>query len=295
VQRYVFLHCITLHFYFALYSILNAEVIGMYIAIPFETEFEINSVKDLPKFKQIMESLKMKINKSQLARELGVDRRTIDKYLNGFVPKRTRVKASKIDALHPIIAALLSEDSKQKFYYRRVLWQYLKDNHGLVCGASTFRSYITRTPEFRAYFEEDQRIPSPKGTVRFETPAGKQAQLDWKESISYETRDGEKVEVNVGVPVLSHSRLRSFLLTTSKAQPILMSFLTETFEALGGVPAELVTDNMKTVMDEARTEYSSGKINEICPVCPRFRLYRQTLHCRQAKNERQSGNHYEIA
>jgi transposase len=243
------------------HCILNPEVIGMYIAIPFETAFEINSVKDLPKFKQIMESLKMKINKSQLARELGVDRRTIDKYLNGFVPKRTRVKASKIDALYPIIAALLSEDSKQKFYYRRVLWQYLKDNHGLECGASTFRSYIAKTPEFSAYFEEDERIPSPKGTVRFETPAGKQAQLDWKESIPYETRDGEKVEVNVGVLVLSHSRLRSFLLTISKAQPILMSFLTETFEALGGVPAELVTDNMKTVMDEARTEYSSGKIN----------------------------------
>jgi transposase len=233
----------------------------MYIAIPFETEFEINSVRDLPKFKQIMESLKMKINKSQLARELGVDRRTIDKYLNGFVPKRTREKASKIDALYPIISALLSEDSKQKFYYRRVLWQYLKDNHGLECGASTFRSYIARTPEFRAYFEEDQRIASPKGAVRFETPAGKQAQLDWKESIAYETRDGEKVEVNVGVLVLSHSRMRSFLLTISKAQPILLSFLTETFEALGGVPTELVTDNMKTVMDEARTEYSSGKIN----------------------------------
>jgi hypothetical protein len=42
---------------------------------------------------------------------------------------------------------------------------------------------------------------------------------------------------------------------------VLLSFLTETFEALGGVPAEIVTDNMKTVMDEARTEHSPGKIN----------------------------------
>ncbi|VDG98083.1 Transposase and inactivated derivatives [Lysinibacillus sphaericus] len=233
----------------------------MYIAIPFETGFEVNSLKDLSKFKQIMESLKMKINKSELARELGVDRRTIDKYLNGFIPKRTREKASKIDELYPVIAALLCEDSKQKFYYRRVLWQYLKDNHGLNCADSTFRSYIAKTPEFQAYFEEDRRIPSPKGTVRFETPAGKQAQLDWKESILYETSDGAKVEVNVGVLILSHSRLRSFLLTVSKSQPVLLSFLTETFEALGGVPLELITDNMKTVMDEARTEYSAGRVN----------------------------------
>lgn len=34
----------------------------------------------------------MKINKSQLARELNVDRRTIDKYLIDFTPKGTKNK-----------------------------------------------------------------------------------------------------------------------------------------------------------------------------------------------------------
>ena len=33
------------------------------------------------------------------------------------------------------------------------------------------------------------------------------------------------------------------------------------FETFGGVPEEILTDNMSTVMDEARTEYSKGKIN----------------------------------
>ncbi len=42
-----------------------------------------------------MGNLKMKINKSQLARELNVDRRTIDKYLNGFTPKGTKIKHRK--------------------------------------------------------------------------------------------------------------------------------------------------------------------------------------------------------
>ena len=37
--------------------------------------------------------------------------------------------------------------------------------------------------------------------------------------------------------------------------------MTEAFEAFGGVPKVIVTDNMKTVMDEARTEYSTGIVN----------------------------------
>lgn len=113
----------------------------MYIQLEIETDFKINSLSDLANFKQVMEHLNMKINKSKLARDMGVDRRTIDKYLNGFIPKTKRNKPSKIDEFYPIIASLLSEDSKQVFYYRRNLWQYLKDNHGLDCGQSTF-SYL---------------------------------------------------------------------------------------------------------------------------------------------------------
>src|SRR5690625_6731012 len=41
-----------------------------------------------------------------------------------------------------------------------------------------------------------------------------------------------------------------------------MSFLTESFEAIGGVPKTLLVDNMKTIMDEPRTAYKSGKVNE---------------------------------
>ncbi|MBG9582548.1 hypothetical protein ABE42_25815 [Bacillus thuringiensis] len=91
----------------------------------------------------------MKINKSQLARELNVDRRTIDKYLNGFTPKGTKNKASKIDTYYEVIAVLLSSDSKQTFYYKRVLWQYLTDNHGLQCSQSAFRAYRGPTNKTR--------------------------------------------------------------------------------------------------------------------------------------------------
>ena len=47
--------------------------------------------------------------------------------------------------------------------------------------------------------------------------------------------------------------------------------MTEAFETFGGVPKVIVTDNMKTVMDEARTEHFSGTINnKFAAICPRF-------------------------
>ncbi|MGG5370400.1 hypothetical protein IGI67_002025 [Enterococcus sp. AZ196] len=236
------------------------EVIVMEFEMNIDTTFEVKSLSDLPRLGEVMKELKLKINKSKLARDLGKDRRTVEKYLNGFIPKTKRDKPSKIDPYYEVIASLLSEECPQEFYYMRVLWQYLTDNHGLVCESSTFRKYINNIEEFRSYFKDGKRLSTP-GTPRFETIPGKQAQLDWKESIRYQTVDGELIDVNVAVLVLSNSRFRTFQLTLSKTQDVLFSFLTNTFEKLGGVPEEIVTDNMKSVMDDARTENYSGKIN----------------------------------
>ena len=52
----------------------------MHIQINVNTDIEIKSLADLPKLKILMENLKMKINKSKLARDMDVDRRTVDKY-----------------------------------------------------------------------------------------------------------------------------------------------------------------------------------------------------------------------
>lgn len=75
----------------------------------------------------------MKVNKSQIARELKVDPRTVAKSSNGYIKPTTRNYKSKIEAFEPIIKDLLSKDPIQVFYYKRILWQYLKDNHGLDC------------------------------------------------------------------------------------------------------------------------------------------------------------------
>lgn len=235
----------------------------VHIQLNINTEIEINDLTDLPKLKLLMESSHMKINKSQLAREFGVDRRTIDKYLNGYSITKERKRKSKIDELYNVIKALLAEDSIQKFYYKRVLWQYLIDNHGLECSASNFRTYISKKPEFQRYFDSNKGrdTSSAQAVVRFETPPAEQAQLDWKEDIKYITKDGEVIYVNILVLTLSFSRLKVYQVSLSKSQIILLSFLTEAFEIIGGVPKTLLVDNMKTIMDDARTKYQKGKMN----------------------------------
>ncbi len=72
--------------------------------------------------------------------------------------------------------------------------------------------------------------------------------------------NGETVIVNVFVLLLSYSRFRVYRLSISKTQDVLFNFLDGAFEVLGGVPQEIVTDNMSTVMDTARTENFEGKI-----------------------------------
>lgn len=225
------------------------------------TDLNIQSVKDLYKLKPFMEETSLKINKSQIARELDVDRRTVDKYINGYQKPTTRCSNNCITPFYDIIADLLSDKNQQIFYYRKVLWQYLVDNHGYKGAYCNFASYLRTYPEFDSYFRKNRQQNKDSVTIRYETEMGQQAQLDWKESIPFILDTGEQIEINVFVLLLSYSRFRVYKLSLSKTQDILFSYLDEAFEIFGGVPSEIVTDNMKTVMDEARTEFSPGKIN----------------------------------
>ena len=229
------------------------------------SDIQINSLRDLVKLKPFLEDSTLKINKSQIARELGKDRRTVDKYLKGYEKPTARRRSSCIDDYYDIIKDLLSDENQQTFYYKRVLWQFLKDNHGLSCAQSSFRRYISQHSEFQSYFERRQKQHiKKKSHLRFETPLGKQAQLDWKKSIKFLLKSGEWIDINIFVLLLSSSRFRVYRLSLSKTQDILCSFIDDAFETFGGVPEELLTDNMKTVMDQPRTAYSKGKVN------PRF-------------------------
>ena len=147
------------------------------------TNIRIESVKDLYKLKSFLEDGTLKINKSQIARELEVDRRTVDKYIKGYSKPRTRNCNECIKPFYDIIAELLSDRNQQVFYYRKVLWQYLVDNHSFTGVYCNFCHYLKKYPEFDSYFRKSKASNTNNVTIRYETPMGKQAQLDWKESI----------------------------------------------------------------------------------------------------------------
>lgn len=241
---------------------VTMEVNSMILKSSIIVDLKINSLEDLYKLKPFTENSSLNINKSQIARELGVDRRTVDKYINGFQKSKKRKKGSRLDKYYDVIQELLSEQNSQVFYYKRILWQYLVDNHGLNnCKYSNFCHYINSHEEFAAYFKEKKPSNADRPVIRFETPEGKQAQLDWKENIPFVLKSGETITINVLVLLLSYSRFRVYRLSLSRTQDVLLALLNDAFETFGGVPQEIVTDNMKTVMDQSRTDASKGKVN----------------------------------
>jgi transposase len=204
----------------------------MIIEVDIHSEIKINKLEDLHKLKPIMEGNNLKVNKIQIARELGVDPRTVDKYLNGYIKTTTRNRKSKIEAFEPIIKELLSKESIQIFYYKRILWQYLKDNHELDCAQSSFRRYISNHSEFNEYFNNRKKGHiATAAPMRYETEKGKQARLDWKENIEFVLTTGEVITINIFVLILSYSRFRVYRLFLEKTQDVLLSFLDESFES----------------------------------------------------------------
>lgn len=231
---------------------------NMNFKLDVNTEIELNTVNDLKNLRLVMEVNGLdKPNFSELARRLGVDRRTVKKYYEGNIEVNRKPKKSKIDDYYDIISSLLSAENKQIFYYKSHLYRYLVREHNLECSRSNFNYFILKNNEFAEYFKPK----SKKDAIKSETPFGKQAQFDWKEKLNFTFKDGSEMLFNVGSLVLSASRFKVWAICPSTSQTHLFDFLANAFETLGGVPSEILIDNASTMMDKSRTEHSDGKIN----------------------------------
>lgn len=170
-----------------------------------------------------------------IARKLGMHRKTVTKYLaTREFPKytRTTTKASVLDPYHQIIKDFLAEDDYQSTW----LLERIR-NLGYTGSYRTLTSFVASVKEQR------NRI----AYQRFETEPGLQAQVDWGDFKVIEA-DGRSTTVYAFVMVLGFSRAMYVEFVERCTLETFMDCHIRAFRHLGGVPAEVLYDNMKNVV-----------------------------------------------
>lgn len=179
------------------------------------------------------------LSKSAIARRLGLSRDTIHRWIrtgdldrdldDGPVAYGPRPAVpTKLDAYKPIIEARLAA-------YPLLSAVRLLDEiraAGYAGGYTQLKDFVRRV----------RPIPPPDSVVRFETPAGRQAQVDFA-----------RVRFPWGIRyallvVLGYSRLLWCRFYVRQDMATLIDGLEEAFGYFGGVPQELLFDQMKAVI-----------------------------------------------
>lgn len=219
----------------------------------------INSIEYLRMFSAAyLKGLIMKPNITKLANAIGADRKTVRKALNGFVPSKTKAWGKYLDDYKNIMIDLLKDEYKD-FEYVKHLYNFMKRENKIECSYSTFRRYISNDNELSKLFNKSKKVDV--FTRRFETEAGKQAQFDLKEKVPIIDKSGNKTNVNVATLTLGFSRLNVRKIVPDTSYDTIISFLANAFEEIGGVPKELVIDNIKCLVDQPRRNGNEAKLN----------------------------------
>ena len=179
------------------------------------------------------------VTNTELSRRFGVSRRTIHEWIETGQLDRdlseggTRYRARpavchKLDPYKGIIEARLEE-------YPRLSAKRLYDE---VRGAGYTGGYV----RVREYVRAVRPREPAEAVVRFETPAGRQGQVDFA-TFTLPWGRGHAL-----VMVLSHSRLLWLRFYRRQTMAVLIEGLESAFECFGGVARELLFDQMRTVV-----------------------------------------------
>ena len=193
--------------------------------------------EELETILKIMRCLEMKPNYSELSRRYGISRQTISKYDKGYQKQGTRQRGSKLDKYREEIREKINLPGATitgvyKYFYN-------KDN-SIGC-RSNFDQYVRK----HKLLEKDRYECHP----RYETDPGYQLQFDFKEDIVMTSKRGEEFKFNILTTTLGYSRMHKFTYSKSKTREDVIRCLIEAFEYYGGVPKELLTDNMSSIID----------------------------------------------
>jgi transposase len=193
-----------------------------------------------------------KPNYALLAKQFDCDYRTVKRYyeagLNNELP--TLLKRKKTVSIISEFEGIIS------------------DKLALGCTAASIHSYISKKgyrgsyPTVRRYCQKIRAEKMSKATIRIETTPGLSAQVVWKENLQIVTSEGEIIHCNIFLYVLGYSRMKYLEVTFDRNQRTLFRCLAHAFEYTGGVPHEIWFDNMKTVVDRSKSQFSKVVFNE---------------------------------
>lgn len=178
-----------------------------------------------------------------IARELGVSRNTVRRYLRQDGKPRYRRRAARPTKVDPFKAYLLQrlEAAKPDWIPAAVLHREIVEL-GYTGGLTQLKAFLAG--------HKPQSAADP--LVRFETPPGEQMQVDF---IVF--RRGVD-RLGAFVATLGYSRASYVRFVADERVGTVIGCLRRAFEAFGGVPRHVLFDNMKTVV-LARDAYAPGQ------------------------------------
>ncbi len=197
--------------------------------------------------KTCLETLDMKPNYSELGRIYGIDRRTAKKKYNGIENKSQRAKHSCLDKYIDIIKEKCNIPGTTK----KSVYKYIQINIDKDIGTySNFNKYINNNDEIIF-------IKNKTAHVLFETDYGFQLQFDWKGPINLHTRDGTIIDFYIFSTTLGASRFHTFIYSKFMTLESVERCLIESFQIIGGIPKECLTDNMSSIINYSQHDFTS--------------------------------------
>ncbi len=188
----------------------------------------------------------------QIAQVLGVTDRTVRAYLKARPCARKKpVRRSKLD---PFKAFLDEELEKNPSYNGELLYERI-----------VAQGYRGKKTVMKAYVAALRRKLSQQAVLRFETEPWRQAQVDWKE-FGRQRVDGHETKLYAFVMVLGYSRMPFVRFTTDMRQSTLLACHALAFEYFGGVPHEILYDNMRAAISSMRLS-PMGQATTMCSIC----------------------------
>ncbi len=188
----------------------------------------------------ILDLARQGLTVSAIARRTGHDRKTIRKYVErGLEPPAYTPRPPAPSPLAPFEAFLRERIGSFPELTGRRLWREVREL-GFPGGYSTVTDFLrtVRPPAAPAAFER-----------RFETPPGRQGQVDFAYfKVRFEDEPGAERIVWLFSMVLGHSRMMWARFVAQQDLATVLRCHVAAFDALGGVPGEILYDRMKTAV-----------------------------------------------